>query len=273
MHKFIWLLLAVCPSLSFAQLEIVPDETIPAVFAGELRHIKVVFRNLSERPIEARLQTRLLQASTATAIPLAEVPWKTLQLLAGQTVIETVGITFPTVKAATRFIVQWANEDRQIVGRTDVMVYPTDLLAELTQLAGKKPLGILDPNDQLKPLLRASKVELVDLGGTEFEDFTGKLAIIGPFGSKQQMPPRLAERVAACVKTGVAVVWIQPPAGRLPNFEPSFHQARIGEGIVIVAQGATVSGLAQNPFAQLNLIRMARLAVKPEPFALPYLGP
>jgi len=44
---------------------------------------------------------------------------------------------------------------------------------------------------------------------------------------------------------------------------------RVGDGAVVVAQGDLVSRLAERPEAQLNLIRLAEMALHPEPLDLP----
>jgi hypothetical protein len=273
MKRLVTVLMVVCPRLALAQLELVPAEMAATAFSGEGRRMPVVFRNVSAQTIEADLRIRLLQASSSTAIPLGETPWKKLQVLPGQKVLETARMAFPAVKAESRFLVQWVNANQQVLGVTEVMVYPTNLLAELKALAGETPLAVLDPANQLKPLLKELKVEVEDLERTELENFTGKLALFGPFAAKEQMPARLPRRIAARCKTGLAAVWIQPPAGRLPKFQPSFYPVQLGQGTVVVAEARMVADLAENPVAQLNLVRLARLAMRPEPFALPGLEP
>jgi hypothetical protein len=271
-----WLLLFLlswAPLVAPGQLKLVPEETTQAVFSGEGRVIRVAFRNDGGQAAETSIRIRLLQASSATAIPLGETSWKRLQVLPGQTILESAALAFPAVRAATRFVVQWVDEGRRVLGRTDVSVYPPGLLKELATLGGEKGLGVMDPGDRLKPLLREAKVDFVDLEQTGLQDFSGRLAILGPFASNAQMGAGLSQGVSARSKEGLATVWIQAPTANLPDLRPSFYPVHVGEGAVVISQAGLVAGLATNPIAQLNLVGLARTAIRPEPFDLPQPKP
>jgi hypothetical protein len=275
LKTFRWVLLAISlalPLAARAQLQVVPPETTPAVFPSQGRRIQVVFRNPSEQTVSANLRVKVLQASSATAMPVSEAPWKKLQVLPGQTVIETATFDFPAVKAPTRFLVQWIEGDRKLIGTTDVTVYPPDLLKDLKPLAGDLPLGVLDPLNRLKPALRRLKLEYDDVESGNLAPFTGRLAILGPFANRQQMPRGLARTIRERAKAGVAIVWIQPPADRQPRLEPTTYRLDIGHGVV-VTDAHTMAALDEDPLAQLNLIRLARLALEPALLQLPELEP
>jgi hypothetical protein len=161
-----------------------------------------------------------------------------------------------------------------VIGTTEILVYPPDLLKELNPLLGEKPLGVFDPLNHLKPLFKATAVEYENLEDTGLEDYHGKLAIFGPFQSRAQMRESLANRsVKALARKGVAVVWIQPPPEKRPELKPSFYTVPESKGAVVVVQAGLVAGLAESPQAQLNLIQFARLALHPEPPQLPDLTP
>ena len=195
-------------------------------------------------------------------------------MLPGQTVLESATMTFPPVKAETRFLVQWLEGTNKVAGTTEVLVYPPDLLKGLKPLAGEEPLGVLDPQNQLKPLLRAVAADFQDLEDTGLEDYHGKLAIIGPFQTKAQMRESLVNRsVKALARRGAAVVWIQPPPEKRQELKPSFYAVPEGKGAVVVVQAHLVANLAEKPQAQLNLIQFARLALHSEPLQLPRLTP
>lgn len=269
MKRLVVFALAAWPLAASARLQVVPDATPQAVFSGAARAIRVMFHNPTEQPVEANLSVRLIQTSSATALPVSVRPWKKLQVLAGQTVLETASIDFPAVRAGVRFIVQWIAEGNTVVGTTDVMVYPLHLLRELRPLLDGTPLGVLDPQNLLKPLLQQAQVEFEDLEDRGLGTFTGRLAVLGPFASREQMPHGLAAAVRERAKAGVAVVWIQPPPSRrLMGGEPSTYRLALGRGVV-VADAATVAGLAENPWAQLNLVHLARVALNPEYLQLP----
>jgi hypothetical protein len=156
-----------------------------------------------------------------------------------------------------------------VLGLTEVLVYPTNLLAQLRTLAGGEPLGVFDPGNELKPLLRTQSVEFQDLVEDGTDKFHGKLAVFGPFASKQQMRENLADDIRALAKRGVAVVWLQPHSKPHAPLKPSFYTVRANAAAVVVAQAGMVLRLADNPEAQLNLIRLAELALRPEPLDLP----
>jgi hypothetical protein len=276
----LWSLKAALPVLLLATLdvtaapdplEVLADNETQYTFTGEGRQISVRFRNPSASPVTTDLHTRLHQASSATTAPLGEAPWKKLTVLPGQTVLEAAAMTFPPVKAETRFLVQWLDGTNQVIGVTEVLGYPPDLLKELKPLAGDDPLGVLDPQNQLKPLLKAAAVEFQDLEDTGLENYHGKLAIIGPFQSRGQMRENLPNSLKALARKGVAVVWLQPPPEKRQELKPTFYTALEGKGAVVVVQAELVADLAEKPQAQLNLIQVARLALHPEPLQLPQM--
>lgn len=255
-----------------ASLEIVSSAETRCFFSGDNRVITVLFHNPTDTNLDVELKTRLYQASSSTAIFLGEAPWKRLSILAGQTVIESATLNFPQVRAETPFLIQWLDYTNRVIGKTEVLVYPTDLLAELKTLAGGSPLGVVDPGNQLKPLLKMVAIDFVDLENNGLEHFTGRLAIIGPFLSASQMETALGKRIKKMARNGKAVVWILPAPAPHEKIQPSFSVVPEETGGVVVAQAEMVSNLAENPRAQLNLIHFSRLALQPEPPRLPEIG-
>ena len=138
-------------------------------------------------------------------------------------------------------------------------------------MAGDDPLGVLDPQNQLKPLLKSAAVEYQDLEDYALGDYKGKLAILGPFQSKAQMHEGLPDRIKALAEKGVAVVWIQPPPENRAGLKPSYYTVPQDKGAVVVVQASLVARLAETPEAQLKLIALARLALRPAPPQLPGL--
>lgn len=262
--------LPILPCTLQAQLEFVPTETRQAFFPGAARTVAVKVHNPIDKPVETAVRTQLYQASSSTVIPLGEPQsWKNLQVLPGQTVLESTPLTFPPIDNATPFLVQWLDEKNQVLGRAEVSVYPTNLLQALQPLAGEKPLGIFDPQNQLKPLLKSLGLEFEDLADAGLDSFTGKLAIIGPFQSKAQMRAGLAEQIKVLAKKGRAVVWIQPPPGKKDKLQPSFYSVPEKQIAVVVVQPDLIANLSENPLSQLNLIYFCRLAIHPENLSLP----
>ena len=258
-------------SIANAQPKLISDAAPQCVFSGKSRNIVVVWHNPTDAIVGAEINARILQTSSATAVRLSEAPWKNLQVLPQQTVLESARLDFPPVRAKTTFLVQWVQNSNNILGKTEVLVYPTNLLVELKSLMGENILGVLDPNNVLKPLLMQSGADFVDLGETPLDDFRGKLAIIGPFQSKIQMREGLPQAVQQIARKGVAAVWIQPRPAPTDKIEPSFYFVPQGKGAILVVQADLVANLAENPRAQLNLIFLSKLALHPELFPLPDL--
>jgi hypothetical protein len=269
-----WLLLGIAccgAGMARAQLQLLPDREPQRVFAGEALKITAAWRNAGDHAVTAELRIRLYQASSGTAAPLSEKPWKTITLLPGQTVLESALIDFPAVTAETRFLIQWLEATNRVAGRTEALVYPANLLGELRPLLGDAHWGILDPNNELRPLFKQSRLEFVDLGEAALEDFQGRLAIFGPFSAETQIREGLARTIREMARKGVAVVWIQPPPPR-DEIKPSFYLVPEGKSAVVVVQADLISNLAERPQSQLNLIQVCRLALDPEPFSLPGLS-
>jgi hypothetical protein len=272
--KTIFLFLTLFPAMSLvrlrAEVEFLPDDRARTFFAGENRPVAVKIRNPSDQPVEMDLRTQIYQASSATTIAIAAPKyWKKLQLPARQTVLETTPLTFPPVKNETRFLVEWLNEKNNVVGKTDVKIYPANLLLALRPLCGAKPPGIFDPENQLKPLLKASALEFDDLEEGRLDSFSGALAIIGPFQSRLRLNPDLSAEIQALSKKGTPVVWIQPPKKRWPKLQPSYYIVPQKKVATVIVQAGLVADLAENPAAQLNLIYFCQLAVHPQAPTLP----
>ena len=265
------LLLTVRVFASAAQLQLAPDKKPIALFSGEARSLPVIFRNPTAAPVSSEVRMRLVQTSSATAAPFADLPWKRLEVLPGQTVLESARLDLPAVRAETRFLVQWIAGSNQVVGISDLLVYPTNLLRDLKPWLADTDLGVFEPHNQLKPLLRAVGIESVNLQELGLDRFFGRLAIIGPFHSKEEMPGSLTASVKALARKGTGIVWIQPPRSEREPLQPSFYSVPEGKGAVVIAQAELLENLEQNPQAQLNLIQLATLAVRPEPPHLPDL--
>jgi len=259
-----WLLLLLLAGEVSAQLQIVPERRPLAVFGGVNQSIAVQLRNEGGHSVESDLRLVLLQTSVATAVRSGELPWKRLQVLPGQTVLETVAVTFPAVRAETRFLIQWVEGASNIVGRTEVLVYPTNLLAQLKAFAGDAPVGLFDPMNELKPLLRAAAVEFENMQETGTDKFSGRLAIFGPFPDAKPDGNELAGPIERLARNGTVIVWLQPPPKPRSKLQPSFYSVPFGSNAVIIVQPEVVRNLATEPQSQLNLIQLCGQALQPE---------
>lgn len=256
-------------SVASAQSRLLLESAPQCVFSGQARSIATVWHNPGEAISEAEIRARLLQTSSATAARLEDKFWKKLEMLPGQTVLETAPVDFPVVNSETTFLIQWLTDTNLVSGQTEVLVYPTNLLSELKLLLHGEMVGVLDANGVLKPSLKQNGVGFLDLEEMALEDFSGKLAIIGPFQSKAQMREGLAQTIQRIARKGVAVVWIQPPPDSKDEIKPSFYLVPEGKGAVVVVQSDFIANFSENPKSQLNLIHFCKLALHPAPLPLP----
>ncbi len=263
-----------------AQLELLAGAKPESVFSGGDEKISLVFHNAGSQSFDSEIRARILQTTSGTAVSLGETPWKKLRVLPQQTVLETARLKFPVVNAETKFLVQWLDGINRRIGVTSVLVFPTNLLQTLQPLLCETNFGVLDPGNQLKPLLKAQRISFMDLGKMDLENFSGQLAVIGPFESKAQMPNNLAYQVKELAKRNVAVVWIQTPQPSLqPSLDwerekivPSFYCVQKSQTSVVEVQPDLVSNLPENPHSQIALIYLCHLALKPQPAVLPDLS-
>jgi hypothetical protein len=251
------------------QLQLVAGEP-QAVFGGSNRIIHFCWRNAGDTVNETQIQSRMMQLTSATAVGVGEAARKKLQVLPGQTVLESAALDFPPVRAKTRFLVQWVDGESNVLGATEVCAYPTNLLAELGVLMAhdEAALGVYDPENVLKPLLKNLNVRFVDLENMVAENFRGRLAIIGAFDSKKSL---VTTQIKTLAENGVAVVWAHRAADNpeCDEPQPSFYSVPATRVATMIVQPATVAGLAENPISQLNLIFFCKLALHPQPPILP----
>ena len=261
------------PAAADGQLDLITNREAQCVFAGEARNVSVVFNNPGNQDFTGEIRTRIYQTSSTTAVLLTDNLWKPLYVPAGETILASAPLNFPAVRAETKFLVQWLEGTNHIIGRTEVWVYPTNLLAELKPLLADNPaLGVFDPQNQLKPLLKNQKLQFTDLEDAGLDNFSGRLAIVGPFRTKVQMRDGLAKQIQALAKKGTAIVWLRPPPEKQDKLSPSFYTVLENTNAVVVVRPELVAQLPENPQSQLNLIYFCKLALNPEPLALPNLS-
>lgn len=252
------------------ELRLVPEMEPQSVFAGPGRMFKLTWENTGNQAAGVDLTLHLLQTSSSTATATGDTPWKRLEVLPGQTVIEHASLDLPEVRAETRFMVQWREGTNRLFGTTELLVYPTNLLKELKPLAGEElPVGLFDPNNMLKPLLKTLSIEFDDLEDSGIADFRGKLAVVGPFTSRDRLPGDLRERIEKLARKGSAVVWLLPPPAPRAKVQPAFQSVPVGPGTVVLVQATFIVDLTNDPRSQLNLIHCCRLARNPVAPRLP----
>jgi len=271
LHQCLLLFLVFLPAAGSlaaeAPLVLLPTPGPQHVFGGGKRALPFQWRNPGEKLATVEIHCALFQASSTTAMPVGRVPWKTLSVLPGQTVLESALVELPAVRAETGCVLKWVDTNNTVLGTTKLRVYPTNLLHELEAVA---PVGIYDPGNLLKPIFKAGELEFVDL--QETESFTGKLVIALPVGAEPDAAARLKTRLKAFAREGVAVVFfrvVDPQPNEIPM--PSYYLVRDGRGAIVVAPASAISNLANDPLAQLQLLHFSRFALRPETMPVPEL--
>ena len=254
-----------CAQISQARLQIVQPATEPFVFSGKARQIEVVFHNVGTDDLAAPLSTRVFQASSSTLAPIGpHQDWKKLRVLAGQKVIETATFDFPDVRAMTVFQIRWLNGDNEI-GQSTVHVLPTNVLSQISVLTTNKPVGLIDPDDVLKPLLKNCAVKYEELSAKKpFAEFKGRLVLIAASADADIVDAGLT----AGSKHPIIVLWMRelgPHIGSVPNLY--FVQA--GQVQVAVVDANLFADLEHSALAQINLLRCIKTAQHPEKLKLP----
>jgi len=251
-----------------AAIEILADRTPAALFGNGKRIIRPQFHNPDPHTSELNLRYRIYQASASTLMPLGEIQsWKNLTLTSNQTVVESFEVELPAIRGTTMFQIVWYDGEKKL-GPTLIHAFPSELLKPLEALAGGKPIGLLDPDGRFKATL--GPIPLHEL--KDAEDVTSTetgLILIAPMTAALR-PAGLTEALKRKAAAGCAVVWIQPEALRQLATLPDAYVVNEGTGRIVVATATTVADLAESPGAQLNLVRLAELAVGKKQLELPH---
>lgn len=264
MKHFIIFLFGLWPAVLWGQLTLNPEPGIQAAFCAEPVKLKVGFSNPKNEVTKTPLRTRVYQKSSATLMPVGEIqPWKEVRLLEGQSVIETVSITFPEIKAPTRFQVHVLGE-QTLIGKVEVDVYPPNLLKQISLLLGESKLAIFDPQNHLKPSFVKAGIAFEDLqSGTELDVFQGKLAIFNLTPPTQRPSQEFEAHVHQIIKRGIAVIWIRPETEnhQLPAPLTMVMREGIESGVLIKTRECF--NLSE-PSAQMSLLYLAGIALTPD---------
>jgi hypothetical protein len=247
MSRTLLLLFAAAGSLAGADLEMLPALPV-AAFGGTTRTLQVAFRNRTDHLTEAEIDRVIFQAASATAAPVTKtLVRKKLQLLGRQTVLEEVEVDLPEVRAETRFIVRFAHRN-VVLGLQDIWVYPTNLLDQLNSLPSANSLSLSNVTASLKNFLIASGARMVD---SNPDVPTGQTNLVMRFG--------IAPGGSVAFDSGGALI----ECIRLPIPDtfvwPAYAMVFTNNTWKILAQEGAISSLSSDPWAQLRLLRMAKL--------------
>jgi hypothetical protein len=246
-----------------AQLSVIPPARTPVVFAGSTQSVAVLFHNPSAGRVEVPIWFRLYQAGSATVMPLGEAQsWKRQEVLPGQTVLESVPVAFPPVRAESRCVIRWQTDAECVLGVTDAWVLPQGQLRELKTLAGDGLLGLLDAASRIRPALEEEQVPFTDLTDSAASRPPCHLAIVAETAQPESEHRRLAHNLRRWLGAGLNLVWLKPPGPASPGDTP-LQVIRPGQGTLVIANLDRLEGLANDPAAQRFLVALARLATQP----------
>jgi hypothetical protein len=266
------ILLACTAANTSAQLEVIPTAAPQVVFAGVASTIEVTIRNRGSVALDSEFSTRLFQVSSATRLPVGgSQVWKRLQILPEQTILESVPVHLPDVRAITQFQVQMLAADKP-AGQCTVVGCPRDLIRQLVDITGAKHIAVLDSDRKLRPLLDkagAASIDLTSPGGDSGAQYA--LAILGPFARRESVPPDFTTRANDLVKRNIAVVALLPP-GTLGGFDSTAPLHMIlpppgGQKPAMVWSETGAEPIENSARAQLALFRLSELALGLRPTA------
>ena len=96
--------------------------------------------------------------SSSTLMPIEKArPWKEIEILPGQTVLESAVVRLPPVKVATYFLIQWLGDDGQVLSKSRLFAVPKDIARSLSTITSNTTTGLLDQEDRIKPMFKQQK--------------------------------------------------------------------------------------------------------------------
>jgi hypothetical protein len=260
MRGILLLLIAVATSLRGADVRVLPHEAV-AAFGGSTRLIEVAAQNRTQISADLEVGWQLLQTSSAVAAPVSAVqPWKRLTLSANQVLIDEVMIPLPSVKTESRFLIRFLRE-KEVLGLAEIWVYPPNLLHELNDLLEGTEVFLLRTSELWKRALADADVNYVEIAHPTAIPQRARLVIFGP-NTNSSMEATELETATALAKTGIAVVLLKSMSIPDAATEPSYYVLNTSDTAIVVGQSTTLTNLPADPWAQLRLLKMAKLAIR-----------
>jgi hypothetical protein len=250
-----------------AQVEFSADGPTCVVFGGMAQPVSVrVHRPATIDSAEVpssrtaiAIHFRLFQVSSGLAMPLGPTrPWKVLDILPEQTLVEMISVEFPPVEHATSGLVRWETEDGRALGSTWVWVVPQDLAGELKALAGG-PVGVVGLGGGLQSLLEGAGVEAEDLA--ELPDQPDvRLILVQPCELVITQPELLARRIRSWVEGGRNTIWFKQES-MLPGWTGLWAEARRDHGVLVMVEAGMLDRM-ETAEAQWRLVSLVRWACR-----------
>lgn len=273
--KVLLAMIAVLPLTALAEFVWLPADMPQTVFGDGQQVLKAVIRNSGETTESKDVRVRLYQTGSETMAPVGKAwLWKKLTVLPGQTVLEEITLTLPKVDAEASFRLFWMDDADKTLAQTDFTVHPRHLLRDLSKTAGRHAVGVFDPDNRLRPLMREEEIEFEELTvDGRPEAFRGRLAIILPAKDSPEDMDVFAQNMGRVARErGLALVWFQSPDKRRSGEPPLAYPVHDGRATIVKAPSALMENLEKSPEAQLSLVWLATFAVQQNQMPLPTLS-
>lgn len=260
MRGFLILLIAAATSLRGADIRVLTQDAV-AAFGGSTHLIKVAAQNRAQVSAELEVKWQLLQTSFTVAAPFSAVrPWKHLTLSANQTLIDELSIPLPSVKTESRFLIRFLR-DKEVLGLAEIWVYPPNLLHELDDLLEGTEVLLGGISESWKKALADAGVNYVEITEQTAISRRARLAIFGP-DTDSSMEATELETAVALAKTGIAVILLKSMPLPDAATEPSYYVLNTSDTAIVVGQSNALTNLRADPWAQLRMLKMAKLAIR-----------
>jgi hypothetical protein len=255
----------IAPITSLGQPSIVAPEKLPAFFPGA-NSLTLIWTNRGPEQIEMEIKGAFFQTSSKLALRLPVEIVEKLRLLLNQAALMPIRIDVPEVRAKTLFVIRWQDVSAKALGKTELNVYPREMLRELETMAGDTALGIFNLDAKFETGFRKSKVKIERLEQDGIGGYAGKLLIAG--GEQAQDSSR--ETLIALARRGVVIVCIVAHNDD-ETLRPNFFARAYGTGVVVFVQEMFLDHFDTNPESQLRLVEICRMATKPGVPELPMI--
>ena len=227
------------------------------VFPG-LQPIEVRIRNLINQTQQVHLEATLFQLSSSTAMPAGVRTNRQVRLQSNQTIVEQLVLLFPEVRTPTLFQIRWTTATNEQVGKSLVQVIPADSLKSLNKLVGDQSLGVVDPDDRFKPLLKGKGVEFAEVGESEWAEFAGKVILVveGP-----GLSPEFQQSILAG-HSRVSLLWLRE--GKAPLGLPGLSLVRENQKSMAILDFPGLLTETNSAAAQYQLVRAVENLLNPD---------
>lgn len=260
-------LVALCIPVALGQAELVPNQKVRDVFAGP-NELTLLWTNKGTEQINVELIGKVFQAGGNIAIVLPlEIKTK-LQLFPNQTALVPASIVAPDVRGKTTLLVQW-HAGSEVIGTTELTVFPRDILHELELLAGETPMAVVTCDDIFRNAFKIAKAKFHALERNDAGDYKGKLMIVKDASLSIES---LHTTLSPAAVRGATVVCILPDGDEKTPLRPTFFATQHGRGVIVFVQDQFIENFDINPESQSRLADICRLATKPGRTGLPIIS-